>query len=194
MLRAPILTALEKPTHWCNNGNIMGVTNDSLIGFKSCSTGWTAYPLPLLSQTPKNRQIIGPLRELTTISLLNAHSLKPTPRFHYTHRWRHLSALIKEASLCNQWWLTMRPKTCQGTENERLQNAQPKWSLYTAPTLLSLRCHCRRGGRKSMKPEAVDYCRESVSSGHTSGQLHIHSHCGCDSMHNVCTSPNQIKL
>lgn len=69
----------------------------------------------------------------------------------YTHRWRHLSALIKEASLCNRWWLTMRPKTCQGTEDERLQNAQAKWSLYTAPTLVSLRCHCRRGGRKSMK-------------------------------------------
>lgn len=70
--------------------------------------------------------------------------------YRYTHRLMLLSTVIWEAFICISWWLTQRPTTAQGIENERLKNPQPYMEdIYCTPFLKS-RDHWRRGGVKSV--------------------------------------------
>lgn len=40
------------------------------------------------------------------------------------YRLMHLSSFMREASICNRWWLTQRPTSGQGAQNMRLQDSK----------------------------------------------------------------------
>ena len=65
----------------------------------------------------------------------------------YTHKSKHHSALIREASSCSRWELTQRPTTqqCEGSES-------PTWGVFIKPLPSRLRDLCDRGERKLAIP------------------------------------------
>lgn len=69
---------------------------------------------------------IGPKETCTITVLLSEQSIKLTSyKFHYTHRLRHISAMVKEVSSCSHSQLTQRTTTEQGAEHRGVWNTHP---------------------------------------------------------------------
>lgn len=110
-------------------------------------------PTIILELTTQGRQVIDPREEHTMVSLLNDYNIKPTPNdLHYSHRLRHLSGLIWEASICSRWWYS----DLQLAKTQRIRDYRmlsPKWNIYASLPLKVQRLLQKRGreGGKSQK-------------------------------------------
>lgn len=72
--------------------------------------------------------MMGPRRNLTTVSMLKEHSNK---MYRYPRRSEPCSAFIRGAFSCSRWKLAHGPTTGQFVKNARLGGLGPKWDVFT---------------------------------------------------------------
>lgn len=115
---------------------------------------WSLSPLDDTHATNRPRtygQAYHRCRRDSNITVQNNIILNSFSVHYYIHRLMNLSTIIREASICSTWWLTLRPMTGKSIEKKiPLLGCSVINGTYVFHTSLpTCRNHCWRGNIKS---------------------------------------------